>query len=131
MGDRGNVLVLQGGGEAVYLYTHWAGPELPGTVQAALKRAPDRWTDTAYLARIVFSEMTRGESPDKTTGYGISTRLCDNEHPLVVIDCEAERIAFRPEEPATERAQPIKALEGWSFKDFCALTDPDRTFHGR
>lgn len=92
MGDRANIVVRDawpddlGDREAVFLYTHWNGTELPETLRRALARR-ECWDDPTYLARILFSEMTRGD--DSSTGYGISTRLTDNSYPLVVLRSES------------------------------------------
>lgn len=87
MGDRRNVIVKdRSGGVGVALYTHWGGTELPAVLRKALARK-QRWTDGAYLARIIFSEMIRGDL-DGETGYGISAGddLCegDDERDIVV-----------------------------------------------
>jgi len=91
MGDRANVVVPDpyNKGQATYLYTHWQGHELPDTLGAALDRGRGRWTDYAYLTRIIFNQMTKGREMDET-GFGISTTLCDNEYPLLVVDTEAQ-----------------------------------------
>jgi hypothetical protein len=92
MGDRGNIVIRSewpedlGDKEAVFLYGHWSGSELPETLRAALDtpQARDRWTDAPYLARIIFDQMV-GESQGSATGYGISSRLTDNEYDLLVL----------------------------------------------
>ena len=38
MGDRRQIIIRQGKNEALYLYTHWMGQELPGILQNALKK---------------------------------------------------------------------------------------------
>ena len=71
MGDRRNVLIdQQDDRPLVALYTHWTGSVLPQTVAAALDRGRGRWTDPAYLTRIIFSEMIKGDVRGET-GYGI------------------------------------------------------------
>lgn len=105
MGDRANVYVKDGD-TGVYLYTHWSGYELPETVRTALARCEGRESDGPYLARIVFCEMVKGDE-EGTTGYGISTRLCDNEHPIVVLDPMARTVAFSEE--GNERSGPYIA----------------------
>lgn len=86
MGDRCNVFVVtEEDGSGVYLYGHWSGHDLGPIVAAALKRGKGRWTDPPYLARIVFSEMIQGSVLDET-GFGISTRVCDNGRPIIVLD---------------------------------------------
>ena len=87
MGDRANIAVVQHDGSRVWLYTHWDGYDLPEVLRAALDRGRDRWEDAAYLARIIFCQMTKGQEME-TTGFGISTRICDNERPVLVVDCE-------------------------------------------
>lgn len=90
MGDRANVVIVEDRRygadphEAVFLYTHGWGYSLPEIVRQALIRGESRWTDEPYLARIVFNEMTR-DRQDDTAGFGISTRLTDNEHDLIVL----------------------------------------------
>lgn len=131
MGDRANVAF------AVYkdaqakvvdfavLYTHWSGSELATTVQAALKKGW-RWDDQPYLTRITFDAMTDSHNGEET-GYGIlANSLCDNEHPVIFVDCEKKTVSFVAE------AQAIKAFDGrklpkdfesWSFADYSKLTE--------
>jgi hypothetical protein len=91
MGDRANVYVKQGkeerpgGGQGVFLYTHWGGYCLPDKLAHSLSRAPDRLTDGQYLARIIFSDMIKGSGAE-TTGYGISAQIGDGEYPLLEVD---------------------------------------------
>ena len=112
MGDRANCIVHQNSYQdtgPVWLYTHWGGYGLLVTVQAALAKKW-RWDDDAYLARIIFDQMTKG-SHGKETGYGISTAPCDNEHDYVVVDPKAQEV--RLEDPDTR-----KPKLSWSFKEF-------------
>lgn len=112
MGDRGNVVMLERRKEKVgmvYLYTHWGGYDLPVQVQAVLMRR-ERWTDGSYLARMI-AEVVK---PD-----GIQPFLDDNEHPLIIVDCEEQRIALAaPPEDST--AVPIQTTS-WTFEEYCAL----------
>jgi hypothetical protein len=118
MGDRANVAVVQPEGEGlVYLYTHWAGTELPFTVQNALKRK-QRWNDGAYLTRIIFSEMVKGQESAET-GYGISTRMCDNEHQIVVVNPIEQTIGF------AEEGEEPKCRVTWDFDKYIGLTEED------
>ncbi len=88
MGDRANVVIREswpedlGDKEAVFLYTHWGGYELPEVVRTALSMRW-RWDDSPYLARVVFDTMTNLAGEE--TGYGISTRIDDNEYDLIVL----------------------------------------------
>lgn len=117
MGDRGNILVKQygpknEGPEYVYLYTHWSGHELPGILQDALKKKW-RWTDESYLARIIFQEMLGDDEGE--TGYGISARCMDNEHPFLIVDCQEQTVAL------TEKRKPEQILKRWTFEDYTKL----------
>jgi hypothetical protein len=82
MGDRANIVVEQTEG-SVYLYTHWGGSGIRATLAAALDRGRPRWTDPAYLTRIIFSEMIQGDVLGGT-GYGISTDHCEPGNDLWV-----------------------------------------------
>ena len=107
MGDRGNIKLVYGEKDdeysPIYLYTHWGGSALPGTLAGALERGRERWDDPSYLARIIFSEMIKEEGLlDSLTGYGISPYETDNENDIVTVRLdkgtvqvgEGEEVAF-------------------------------------
>ena len=111
MGDRGNIVV-----DGVYLYSHWGGSELPKVLQEALAKQW-RWTDGAYLCRIIFDCMTRGHH-DTETGFGISLGLCDNEHPILHVSSNSQTVKLK-----TEKG---KDLGAWTFREYIELAiDPD------
>ncbi len=116
MGDRGNVFVKEAD---VFLYGHWSGYSLAITVREALKRGRDRWSDSQYLSRIVFAEMTRGDV-DGTTGFGISHTLGDNERPIIVLDTQAQTIAATI---GRRDADVEQARDPMSFAKYCQLSD--------
>lgn len=100
MGDRANIVVYEAQKdasphEAVFLYTHWSGYELPEVLKAGLARATDRWDDAPYLARVLFQAMIGTDTG--TTGYGISTRIGDNSYPLLVVDIARKVVVEYPE----------------------------------
>lgn len=130
MGDRANVVIRDGNGADVWLYTHWAGSELPGIVRAALKRGEERWTDAPYLARIVFCEMIRRDV-DGLTGYGISADMCDNEHDIMVLDVDAARVKVYPADYGSGECKG-PGVEGFTFAEFAAgaLTREERDEKG-
>ena len=97
MGDRGNIKLKYGRGGPVYLYTHWRGYDLPEIVQSALKRGQDRWGDESYLARIIFDELV-DEPRTELTGFGISTEIEDNEHDVIVVDLDNNKVSFETED---------------------------------
>lgn len=119
MGDRANCIIRVEGHADVWLYTHWAGTELPHTVQDALGRRL-RWSDDSYLARIIFCEMVKGQEQEET-GFGISTYQGDNEHRYIVVEPAKQRISFYDE----VRGQALKVGAGpiasWSFQEYLAL----------
>jgi len=88
MGDRGNIKVGK-----VYLYTHWGGSNLKTVLKKALSRK-QRWNDEAYLTRIIFCEMIIEEEQglNEETGFGISTKIQDNENPILEVDVEHQEI---------------------------------------
>ena len=78
MGDRANIVLNYGATQKsgwpqpkIYLYTHSCGTELPVILAKALNRGRHCWNSKPYLARIIFSEMTKDEIL-KNDGYGIS-----------------------------------------------------------
>lgn len=119
MGDRANI-VIQTGGERVYLYTHWAGHEMPEIVQTALRRK-QRWNDPSYLARIVFCTMVHGKESEET-GFGISAALGDNEYPICVLDCDKLVVSFEADPNKSWITHPAIGNE-FSFEEYCALSD--------
>lgn len=136
MGDRANVKILdQGAGiddsPPLFIYTHHGGEELPEIIHRALARRAS-WDDGTYLARIVFCELVKGDPDelDGLTGLGIGTGLSDNEHPVVVLDAERQRIwleladGTRLAEPPT-LTEPEPSPEQ-TFRDF--VNDPSMMF---
>lgn len=116
MGDRVNIAV-QADGKRVYFYGHWSGYPAPWLVQEALKRR-ERWNDPPYLARIVFCHFMDGDY-NRTTGFGISTSLGDNEYPLIVVDCDAQQVRFEDADGAYQFQHVIG--KAFSFEDYCNL----------
>lgn len=124
MGDRGNIFVREQhqpdtGEEGVYLYTHWNGSRVAQVAAQALSspEGRSRWSDGSYLARIIFDHLTR-DAYDAETGYGISSRLLDNEHPIVIVDPSTRRVTLRDE---TLSRRAVLAPEGVAFDEFAAL----------
>lgn len=119
MGDRGNIVIRQKDHGDVWLYTHWSGSEIEQTLSVALDKGRDRWTDPSYLSRIVFQTMLRGD--DSTTGFGISCWMCDNEHPILVADCDQQKV-FTVDESLVEDGKLPATYKagGVSFEAFAA-----------
>jgi menaquinone-dependent protoporphyrinogen IX oxidase len=51
----------------------------------ALDAARSRWHDESYCTRIMISNLI-GDDWTRETGYGLNTRIMDNEHSIPVID---------------------------------------------
>lgn len=122
MGDRANIVIEQGDGTRVWLYGHWMGYEAPEILQNALKRGKERWDDTPYLARIIFSDMTKG-SPNDLTGYGITTSMTDNEKPILVVDPAKATVTIE-DEPGRSRAKYYDCIgKSFTMEEYCAIAD--------
>jgi hypothetical protein len=114
MGDRGNVKVVQYDGNGVYLYTHWGGSVLPFIVRDALAKRW-RWDDPAYLARIIFCEMVKGQENEET-GYGISNQPCDWNHPVIQVnphDKTIQLVSVPWKEGDKEKVSTKLSFEQW------------------
>lgn len=124
MGDRANIIVRNkwnidpGDREGVVLYSHWGGYEMPEILREALAKRW-RWDDGPYLARVIFDVMTKDEH-DQEIGYGISTRLPDNERDLLVLD--GERV-YRLTEDAYREHGFVKLADcpSISFEDYVSV----------
>jgi hypothetical protein len=109
MGDRGNIKIGK-----VYLYTHWGGSGIKQVVQNALKRR-QRWNDEAYLTRIIFCELLKGDDDvlNGETGYGISTHICDNEHNIIRVNTKKQTVYETNEDGII--------IKIWSFEEFIKI----------
>lgn len=130
MGDRANIRIAQSRPEegSVYLYAHWGGSHYAHALQAALSRGRDVWGDEAYLARVILEQLI-AKDLGGTKGYGITTELTDNEHPVLVVDCITETVT---REPDLRRGFDVRCESAsLSFADFVALGNPARWASGR
>lgn len=106
MGDRANIHFKDDKDtNGVFFYTHWAGTELPATLQAALQHN-ERWDDPQYLSRIIFCEMVGNDAG--FTGYGISSVIGDGEGRVLVVDADAQTISY--------------GKQSWTFDEYVALS---------
>lgn len=112
--------MIQSAGQ-VWFYTHWNGSNVKQLAQKAVIGSKPRWHDESYFCRAVadalITKLKKGEEP---TGYGISTGMCDNEHPIMVLDCNRQ-IAFLIEESALQDGRvpkDYKPAESWAFDEF-------------
>ena len=80
MGTRGQIHIFE---TNVYLYQHWDSYDLPNIVKRAISKK-ERWCDTEYLTRIIFSEMIK-DSINETIGYGIGNQIHGDIEYLITI----------------------------------------------
>lgn len=127
MGDRGNIVVRssQSNVDDVWFYGHWSGSRLEHTVRSALARKR-RWGDTSYLARIIFDEFTKDHAGEET-GFGISTRLQDNEYPVIVVDDDKQRVFSIKEKGLIDGRIPegFVPKKMWTYDEFIARKIPE------
>lgn len=120
MGSRSNV-VIKDGKSQVWLYGHWNGESYVVHTRKALARRA-RWDDAPYLSRMIFDALTDGHHGEET-GFGISTSITDNEHPVLVVDVGAKSVYFAPEEDLADGRIPEDYPEdggSWTFDEFIA-----------
>ena len=115
MGDRSNIVIEQHDGNRVWLYGHWMGEDSINVVRDTLAKR-ERWSDAPYLARMLFARMTQG-SPNSSTGYGISTYMCDNEYPVIVLNPATQTVVLE-DAPFGDDLKPITPPV--SFETFIA-----------
>lgn len=114
MGDRANVQMRTNNdtGEGMYLYTHWGGTELPEDLRQALIAGKGRWGDDIYLSRIIVSRVV-GDRWQEETGYGLSTYVGDNEHPIIVVDHDAQTVTM-----VKEMDRDAVLAGPWTFAEY-------------
>ena len=127
MGARSNIVVQEQDGSRIWLYGHWMGEDSINVTRDVLSMR-DRWNDAPYLARMLFEEMIQG-AVDKTTGFGISTVMCDNEYPIIVLEPHTQT-AWLEDSDWSTTPRTIKPLtEPIPFEDFLnALSFREGTF---
>jgi len=110
MGDRGNIVI-----DGVWLYTHLGGFHIKIDLQKALQRHL-RWDDSAYLTRIIFDQMKGNDFGE--TGFGISTKMCDNEHNILRVDCDNQTIDELKYDYTDKELDDMNVVNSWSFEEF-------------
>lgn len=125
MGDRGNIAVLQSDNDQVWLYSHWNGYELPKLLQNGLKAGKGRWDDESYLTKIIFGHIVPADEWKEETGYGISSRMQDNQHPILVVDIPNQRVFTISESTLTRKTfkvpESFKPDSWWTFEQYSTL----------
>lgn len=88
---KGQIVVVLGVDQNIYLYTHSHGSTVIENAWHTLKRG-DNWNNPAYMARMIFNRMTSG-NPTGSTGYGIGISSF-NTHAQVKVDCLNELVTI-------------------------------------
>lgn len=89
MGDRGCIVIHDGGDPSLWIYSHWHGESLRTLLAHALEtpQAQARIGDGSYLTRIVFCQIIKQvDDLDGETGWGIATSECESEYDLIHLD---------------------------------------------
>lgn len=86
----------EGETKSLYVYTHWEGYRFDQMAKDAIVAANPRWGDTAYEARIIVDQLTKG-GRDKESGYGLMVQPeCEdsynNDQPSIIIDLDARTL---------------------------------------
>lgn len=118
MGDKGNIKIKYEDGNSIYFYGHWSGYKMFDILKDALIKGKSRWNDEAYLARIIFCELIK-DSTDEITGFGIAPYVCDNEYPILSVNCSLKEIEML----TLSNKENIKT---WNFNEFIELTKDPR-----
>lgn len=94
MGNRAQIIVVRDN-TAIHLYTHWNGHILPARLTIALRNGKARWSDDAYLTRILFCAMLERDELYDETGFGISTQYQDSSPDRdLIVNMDTGRVEY-------------------------------------
>jgi hypothetical protein len=99
MGYRGTIEIWENGAapkdeeSPVVLYTHWGAGEMLSDLKEVLSRKK-RWSDPAYLSRMIFSKMIKDDINGET-GYGIMTNNVNDAEEEIVVDCDRQEVIVK------------------------------------
>ena len=111
MGDRANFGFVQGNGNTIVLYGHWAGHNMLAQLAEAVFKARPRWSDPSYATRITISHMI-GEGWAMETGWGLSVNeIMDNEHKIPVIDFQQQTFSLHEEAPYADLSNKVRGMK--------------------
>jgi hypothetical protein len=91
MGMRRNIILQYEKDRKIYLYTHWGAEGLEDILADALDKGRSRWSDTSYLARYIFSRMTK-DVGDALTGFGLSVSETTPDYKSLEVDLENKTV---------------------------------------
>ena len=126
MGDRGNIKIIDGSGDAIYVYGHWWGSDLPDVARRALVAADmkdahgNRWDDAGYLSTFVVRQMD--DQKDAWPGCAISGHVLDNEYPIIVLDTRDRTVRIADFDWRI-RAE-MERENHWTMRELASSEDP-------
>lgn len=98
MGDRANFVFVDGAGDTICLYGHWAGHNMLGKLADAVIAARPRWNDESYATRIAISHLI-GDQWNMETGWGLQVNsIGDNEHKIAVINWKDQTFSLHEQD---------------------------------
>lgn len=111
MGDRANFVFVDGEGETICLYGHWAGYNMLGKLADAVIAARPRWNDESYATRIVISTLI-GDQWNMETGWGLQVNaIGDNEHKIAVINWKDQTFSLHEEDEYHNKDNKVRGMK--------------------
>jgi hypothetical protein len=124
MGDRANFVFVDGAGDTICLYGHWAGYNMLGKLADAVIAARPRWSDESYATRIAISQLI-GDQWNMETGWGLQVNsIGDNEHKIAVINWKDQTFSLHEQDDHRNldnkvRGMKNKAIFTMDLSAFC------------
>ena len=111
MGDRANFGFVQGNGNTIVLYGHWAGHNMLSNLAEAVFKARPRWNDSSYATRIAISQMI-GDQWNSETGWGLQVnQIGDNEHKIAIIDFDQQTFSLHEEDRHSNERNKVQGMK--------------------
>jgi len=111
MGDRANFVFVDGEGETICLYGHWAGYNMLGKLADAVIAARPRWNDESYATRIVISHLI-GDQWNMETGWGLHVNeISDNEHKIAIVDFAQQTFSLHEDDNWANRDNKVRGMK--------------------
>ena len=111
MGNRANFVFVDGAGDSIVLYGHWAGHQMLGRLADAVIAARSRWNDESYATRIAISQLI-GDQWNAETGWGLQVNeIGDNEHKIAIIDWDQQTFSLHEEAPRNDKDNKVNGMK--------------------
>ena len=111
MGNRANFVFVDGAGDSIVLYGHWAGHQMLGRLADAVIAARSRWNDESYATRIAISQMV-ADDWNSETGWGLHVNeIGDNEHRIAIIDFDQQTFSLHEEAPRNDKDNKVNGMK--------------------